>query len=172
MQGEYIPLGYIVSPHGIKGHVLIKTFSGEGNSLLRGIFLSVKISENEYRDLKISNVQPYKGLFRVKFEEIVDRNSSEKIAGKEIFIKREYLPKLNENEFYWVDLIGCSVYSTENEYIGIVEELIETGAVDVIVVKKDLEEHLYPLTESIVKKIDVSRKKIVVDVTIFREAGL
>ncbi len=172
MQGEYIPLGYIVSPHGIKGHVLIKTFSGEGNSLLRGVFLSVKIAENNYIDLKILEAKPYKGHFRVKFEEVIDRNSSEELTGKEIFIKREYLPKLEENEFYWVDLIGCSVYSTENEYIGVVEELIETGAVDVIVVKNGLEEHLYPLAESIVRKIDINTKTIVVDVTIFREAGL
>lgn len=170
MKGEeYLPLGYITSPHGIKGHVLLKTYSGEGTSLLRGLFLYLNTSVKDNVALKIKDSKPYKNAFIVKFEGIDDRNSSEELVGAEVFIKRSDLPEPDENEYYWIDLIGCDVYTVDGEFIGKVDYLIGTGAVDVIVVKKDKKEFLYPLSENVVKHIDIVSKKIVVDLSIFQE---
>lgn len=171
MQGdEYLPLGYIFSPHGIKGHVLLKTYSGEGTSLLPGIFLSLKIAKKNEIIVKILDCKPYKKAFLVKFEGIDNRNSSEELVGAKVFIKRSDLPELEKNEYYWVDLIGCDVFSVDGEWIGKVDSLIDTGSVDVIVVKKDKKEFLYPFSENVVKIVDIIPKKIIVDVSIFKES--
>jgi len=168
MQGdEYLPLGYILSPHGIKGHVILKTYSGEGTSLLRGIFLSIETAKKGNILLKILDSKPYKNSYLVKFEKIDDRNSAENLRGAKVFIKRADLPKTDENEYYWVDLIGCDVYDLKGKFLGKVKNLIETGAVDVIVVDGDKEDLLCPFSENFVKGVDVISKKIVIDISIF-----
>ncbi len=173
MQGdEYLPLGYILSPHGIKGHVILKTYSGEGYSLLRGIFLSLKTSSKDCIVLKILSCIPYKNNFLLKFEGVDDRNSSEKLIGAEVFIKRSDLPATEDNEYYWVDLIGCNVLTVEGTFIGRVENLIATGASDVLVVKNKNKEFLFPFSENVVKNVDITSKKIIIDVSIFNEEDL
>lgn len=172
MHGELIPLGYIVSPHGIKGHVLLKTYSGEGTSLLRGIFLFIKKNDNEYLSLKIIDARPYKKFFLVKFEEVFDRSASERLVGCEVYIKRDDLPETEEDEYYWIDLIGCDVYSLEGEYLGKVDSLIDTGSVDVFVVKNEKKEYLYPFSKNVVKSVDIKFKKIIVDISMFRDVDL
>lgn len=173
MQGdEYLPLGYILSPHGIKGQVILKTYSGEGSSLLRGIFLSLKTSKKDSIFLKILDCTPYKNNFLVKFEGVDDRNSSEELVGAQVFIKRSDLPATEDNEYYWVDLIGCDVFTEEGKFIGKVDSLIDTGAVDVIVVKNGNKEFLYPFSGNVIKSVDIILKKIIVDISIFGEEEL
>ncbi|MCX7769924.1 MAG: ribosome maturation factor RimM [Proteobacteria bacterium] len=168
MQGEeYLPLGYILSPHGIKGHVILKTFSGEGTSLLRGIFLSIKTNKKGFINLKILESRPYKKGFLVKFEGIDDRNSAEELVDSEVLIKRKDLPETEEHEYYWVDLIGCNVFTINDKFIGKVESLIETGGVDVIVVRDGKKEFLFPFSENVVKKVDINEKKIIIDESAF-----
>lgn len=172
MKGDLIPLGYIVSAHGIKGHVLLKTFSGEGTSLLRNIFLYLRKEDDTFLSLRLLESKPFKKFFIVKFETVNDRNMAESLANCMVFIDRTDIPKAEEDEYYWFDLIGCDVYSLNGKYIGKIDSLIETGGVDVIVVKHLAEEHLYPLIKDVVKEVDLLKKKVLLDISAFVEAGL
>ena len=74
-------------------------------------------------------------------------------------------PELEEGDYYWHDLIGCSVVNLEGYTMGTVTEMMETGSNDVLVVKantKDAfgkQERLIPfLYEQVVKRVDLTTK--------------
>lgn len=72
------------------------------------------------------------------------------------------LPKLNKNEFYWNDLIGCEIQNINGFLLGKVTGFIETGANDVFVVEGE-KQRLIPYTKKIVKNIELKQQQIIVD---------
>ena len=71
--------------------------------------------------------------------------------------------RLRENEFYYRDVIGCEVFLTDGVRIGVIEEIIATGANDVFVVRGDGKEVLVPVIEDVVKEIDIEGKRVVIE---------
>ena len=98
----------------------------------------------------------------VKIQEINDRELAREYANNPIAIERNALPKLDEEEYYWQDLIGCTVETTSGICLGQVKSLMETGSNDVLVVVGE-RERLIPYIDSVVISIDVTKKSIVVD---------
>jgi 16S rRNA processing protein RimM len=73
-------------------------------------------------------------------------------------IEKAKLPALEAGVYYWNDLIGLKVFTTEDQYLGRLESIIETGANDVYVVKGDAREILIPALKSVVHTIDIDAK--------------
>ena len=103
----------------------------------------------------------------LSLEGIDDRNKAQSLVGGEIFIERTALPEPEEGSYYWIDIIGLSVFSTDNQYIGCIESIMPTGGNDVYVVKNhnknDRHEILIPAIESVVLSIDIKNKMMRVD---------
>jgi 16S rRNA processing protein RimM len=98
---------------------------------------------------------------------ITSLSLGEMLVGSEIFIEKRILPDLEEGSYYWYDIIGISVFTTDDQYIGRVKSIIPTGSNDVLVVKdpnrdKD-NEVLIPVLESVVLEIDLKDKTMRVD---------
>ena len=70
---------------------------------------------------------------------------------------------MEEGTYYWVDLIGIGVFTTEKEYLGRIESIVETGSNDVYVVKNGEREILIPALETVVLDIDLGKKQMQVD---------
>ncbi len=85
------------------------------------------------------------------------------MIGGELFIPQSELPELDEDTYYWFDLIGIEVYTKTEEFLGRIESIIETGSNDVYVVKKHKKEVLIPALESVVLEIDLEHKRMQVD---------
>ena len=96
-----------------------------------------------------------------------DRDAAALFRGRDVAIPREAFPAAGENEFYWADLIGLEVVNEQDEKLGRVTEVFETGASDVLVVQgRDGEaekERLIPFLESVVRKVDLPGRVIRVD---------
>ena len=92
----------------------------------------------------------------------------ESLIGKEVFVKKEVLPNLEEGEYYWMDLLGMSVETQEGKKIGRVKEIFATGANDVYVVEGKRGEIFLPATEEVILSVD--REKGVM--TVSRKEGL
>ncbi|KAA1461413.1 ribosome maturation factor RimM, partial [Enterobacter hormaechei] len=82
----------------------------------------------------------------------------------------EQLPELDTGDYYWKDLIGCQVISTAGYNLGTVNDMMETGSNDVMVVKANLKdafgvkERLIPFLDGqVIKKVDLATKTIEVD---------
>ncbi len=115
----------------------------------------------EYRIVDVASVG--QGAIRVMLDGITDINLAQLLKGKNVFAAENDLPPPAENEFYYRDVIGCEVFLTDGVRIGVVEEIIATGANDVFVVRGDGKEVLVPAIEDVVKEIDVEGKRILIE---------
>jgi 16S rRNA processing protein RimM len=161
-----IRIGRIVAIHGLRGAVRFRPDYPESDSIrsVKRIFLADSddgIDAHEYRILL--NASHTKGTARLMLEGIIDANAAEVLIGKTVFAAEGDLPPLEANEFYHRDVIGCEVFLTDNTRLGIVEEIIATGANDVFVVRGGGKEVLVPVIEDVVKEIDVAAKRVVID---------
>ena len=95
---------------------------------------------------------------------IDDREQAAALIGMDIHVAREQLPPPGKDEYYWVDLEGLEVVTTEDVVLGRVSHLFATGSNDVVVVRDGARERLIPFVQgSYVRSVDMSAKRMVVD---------
>ena len=132
MEKNKVCLGAIVGVHGIRGEVKIKCFCDEEKHLTAYGALS---NEQGDKTLDIKIVGHSKDLLRAKIKGVEDRNTAETFVGTGLYIERDKLPKLEDEEFYHTDLIGLEVRNLEREAVGKVNALYNFGAGDILEVK-------------------------------------
>lgn len=152
-------VGTIVNTHGIKGEVrLIATtdFSAErfvpGNKMVIDSKLKVEV--------EIATVRKHKQFILLSFKDLQNINFIEKYKGMDLFVDDTQIPTLDQNEYFYHDIIGLSIINNDDQsVIGTVKEILELPANDVWVVKRtqgaDL---LFPFTEQVVKEINLEDK--------------
>lgn len=122
------------------------------------------VERNKVRQaVKLKAGKPHGKTIIVHLEGVDDRNEAELWVGSDIYIRSDQLPELNEDEYYWSDLIGLKVVSVEGDDFGVIDHLLETGANDVIVVKGDRERLIPYVTGQVVKVVDLKENKMIVD---------
>lgn len=163
MKESLIPIGVIKKTFGIKGALRIKIYSGESRCLSPNINIFVEKKTGDYQKLKVVKSKQFKDFFIVQFEEIGSANEAEQLIGCNIFVERSDLPRLEEDEYYWIDLLGSQVYGLDNHFLGVLENIIETGGVDVFEIRDGEKELLIPFSKKFVKLINLIERKIVVD---------
>jgi 16S rRNA processing protein RimM len=166
-QDEFVSMGRVGAPHGIRGFVRIESFTEGKNGLLSYSpwFMRSK-GQKVWQEVALEKMQSHGEKALVKFTECDDRDAAGLMTGAEIGVRRSQLPRLPDNgAYYWTDLQGLSVVDEEGECHGRVVSLFETGSNDVMVVKsKEKKEYLVPFVQGlVVKRVDFLEKKIIVD---------
>ena len=128
IEHKKILVGKIVAPQGIRGEVRVQTFTDTPADFQK---LNVKSSKFNDGDFKFVRAVPNSTVIIAKVNGINDRNTAETLRGTELFIERDTLPDLKENEYYQADLIGFEVVRNEQK-IGIVDCFQNYGAGDII----------------------------------------
>jgi 16S rRNA processing protein RimM len=82
-----------------------------------------------------------------------DRNGAEAIDGRFVAAPKEALPETGEGEYYWADLVGLAVVNEQDECLGTVATLLNTGAHPVLVVRDGEVERLLPFVDGVVKRV-------------------
>ncbi|MEI1421360.1 ribosome maturation factor RimM [Bacillus cabrialesii] len=166
MTKRWFNVGKIVNTHGIKGEVRVisKTDFAEerykpGNTLY--LFMD---GRNEPVEVTVNTHRMHKQFHLLQFKERPSLNEVEELKNAIIKVPEEDLGDLNEGEFYFHEIIGCEVFTEDGELIGKVKEILTPGANDVWVIgRKGKKDALIPYIESVVKHIDVSEKKIEIE---------
>jgi len=155
---NFIKIGKITRHHGLKGEV---RFLYYGKVLSDFNYQELYIFEREEPvKLTVEKFRFHKNFVLIKFKEFnsIDEVES-KLKGRNVYIKEDQLPELEEDEYYWHDLIGCKVIDVEKGELGKVVDLINAGN-DVLVVKKGKSEILIPFIDSVILDVDVKNKII------------
>ena len=161
---SYLLIAKIVGTHGLKGTFRVysyaeslSVFKPDSLILMRNTKGSEKIHVvNWAKSLKKTILLSLKGISTI--------SQAEALIGSGLFISKADLPEPEGGTYYWFDIIGLSVFAIiNNEYIGIVESIIQTGGNDVFVVKDGDKEILIPGIESVVLSIDFNQKIMTVD---------
>jgi 16S rRNA processing protein RimM len=163
----FIPVGKIVGAHGVKGNVKVYSYA-EFLSVFKPGSLILLINPKGFeKNYKIKWVKPHGRTVLLSLEGVENRKSVETLMGSLFYIERVTLPEPEDGSYYWLDIIGLSVFTTNDEYIGLVESIIPTGSNDVFVVRNPNKDHdnetLIPVLESVVLEIDLKLKIIRVD---------
>ena len=156
-------IGKIVGVHGLKGTNKLRSYAESLSVFSPGSSILVSDTRGREESYEINWVKPHTGTPLVSFKEIANRDQAKKLIGAEVYIPQSELPELDEDTYYWFDLIGIDVYTRAEKFLGRIESIIETGSNDVYVVKWQEKEVLIPALESVVLNIDLAHKKMIVD---------
>jgi 16S rRNA processing protein RimM len=154
-------MGRITVPFGIKGWVKIHPYTETPDSLLAYPKWWIG-NDPDWRELQVEKAEVHGQSVAAKLAGCEDRDAAALYRGKQIAIARDAFPAAAENEYYWADLVGLEVVNEQDEKLGKVTEVFETGASDVLVVVGD-KERLIPFLESVVKQVDLQGRVVRVD---------
>ena len=158
-----ISFGKISKVHGLAGEVKFLPHSRQLDNIstLERIFIYKNPGEPP-TELIITKSRIHKNSAIIRIEGIDSIEDAEQLVGTTVYVETEDLNELDEGEYYWFDLIGLETYTDDGQFIGTVESLIDRSMQSLLVVKNENKEHLIPLTEPIVKEIDLENSKIVI----------
>ncbi|WP_019864264.1 ribosome maturation factor RimM [Methylovulum miyakonense] len=159
---ELINVGEVSGVFGIKGWVKVFSFTDDRENILNYSPWLLK-KGGEAKTVNVLEGALQGGAVVAKLEGITDRDQAAALMGWTIFITPEQLPKAAEDEYYWSDLIGLNVETVEGVQLGSVENLLETGANDVVIVKGERDRAIPFLQGQTVIRIDLPAQKMVVD---------
>ncbi len=155
-----LALGYISAVHGIKGWVKVHSWTRPMEAILD--YQPWLLGEDKKPVKIVDGRKQGKGLAAL-LPGFGDREQAATLVGLQIFVSRDQLPATDEDEYYWSDLEGLDVHTTNGEVLGRVERLMETGANDVLVIRGE-REHLVPFIQGqYVTRVDLEGGLIEVD---------
>lgn len=159
----FFALGRIVKTHGIHGEVQVYLYSDTESFFdCKDIFVQGIYGDKVPQ--RVLKARTKKGQSVIlTLEGVVDSTQAGSFVGKEIFLDSTLLSPLAEGEYYWHELEGLTVVSTRGEELGILSDILATGAHDVYVVKGDKGEVLVPAVGQMVKEIDLEKGVMKVD---------
>ncbi|MBA3660313.1 MAG: ribosome maturation factor RimM [Gammaproteobacteria bacterium] len=163
-EAAYIVVGKIGSSHGTQGWLKIQTYTEFGASILDYHPWYLTNTEQTARhliEIEESRIQ-LNGIL-VKFKDIDSPEEAKRLTNQLVCVPQSQLPALPADEFYWSDLIGLQVINQQGERLGIVTNLMETGANDVLIVKDDKEHGIPYLPGTVILKVDLEKGEIHVD---------
>ena len=152
---EILQVGVITSTHGVRGEVKVFPTTDDVKRFkkLKEVILD---TGKEQKTLEIEGVKFFKQFVILKFKGIDNINDVEKYRQKSLYVTRENAVRLRRNEYFIADLMGLTVRNEEEEEIGILREVLETGANDVYVIDlKDGRELLLPAIKDCVLHVDI-----------------
>ena len=159
---ERIIIGKILRPRGIRGEVKVLPLTDIPGRFEQLDEVYVEIAPGEVHSLSIAQVKSYKGFVYLSFHGIDTVSGLEELRGKYLQVGRMQVPELPENEFYHFEIIGAEVYTEDDRFLGIVSDIVETGAHDVFIVRDADREYLIPSHPDIVTQIDRTAARITV----------
>jgi 16S rRNA processing protein RimM len=157
-----LSIGKIVGAHGIKGVIKVFSYAESTARYKSGMPLYLKDSRGNGFALKVDWAKPHSKTILLSLEGIRTRGQAEKLIGSEVFIERSELEVLEEGVYYWIDLMGLSVYSLAGDYLGQIRSIVRTGSNDVYSVKRmdgtTEIEVLIPALASVVRDVDLDQR--------------
>lgn len=161
-KADKICVGAIVGAFGIKGELRIKSFCADPDAIGDYGTLTSEDGSQSF-DLKI--VGPIKGGYAARIEGVRYRDQAEDLKGVALFASRDALPSLPDDEFYYSDLIGLSVFDTGGVKLGKITAVHDHGAGDFLEINAIGQKNLalLPFTKEAVPTVDLGAGKVIID---------
>ncbi|AXS84669.1 MULTISPECIES: ribosome maturation factor RimM [Marinobacter] len=161
-------IGRITSVFGVKGWLKVFSYTDPKEGILNYPDWTLDL-DGKRIPARLEEGRRQGQAIVVRLKGIDDRELARTYCGAEVRVSRAELPELPDGEYYWFQLEGLEVFTVEDECLGKVHHLIETGSNDVLVVQAtagsiDQRERLIPyLPDQVVRKVDLASQRMVVD---------
>jgi 16S rRNA processing protein RimM len=155
---DLVLLGIVGAPHGVRGEVRIKAFTGDPLAL--GDY--GPLVDETGRRFEIADLRPAKEVVVARLKGVTSREAAELLNGVKLFVERARLPAPeDEDEFLQADLIGCSVVDADGAILGTVTAVADYGAGDLLDIETpDGRSVLMPFTKAFAPRIDIAARRI------------
>ena len=157
-------VGVITSTHGVRGEVKVFPTTDDMNRFkkLKSVILD---TGKEHKTLNIEGVKFFKNMVILKFKGFDNINDVEMWRQKDLLITRDQAVKLSPDENFIVDLIGLTVMTDAGEKLGVMKDVLQTGANDVYIVKMESgKEVLLPAIKDCILNVDLEKGEMLVHV--------
>lgn len=157
-----LEVGQIVNTFGIKGFVKVKPWVNDIERFddLKKVYVKIK---KEVKELEIEEVKYHKDMVLIKFKGIETVEQAETLRNSYLEINREDAIPLEEGTYFIADLLESDVYTDEGELLGKLEDIYNSGAKDIYVVKNELGKTiLLPGIPEVIKEVNIEESKIIV----------
>lgn len=151
--GEFVAVGRVIRPHGVRGVLLVSAISPILESLRAGS--QVWLGDGELK-AKVSYLRPHRRRYLLALEELTDRDQAETWRNAEVNVASGGAADLPEGSYFYWQVLGLQVVTEGGERLGEIKSIIETGANDVYVVQ-DAEgrEVLLPAIADVIRSVDL-----------------
>lgn len=157
-----IDVGRISGLYGVRGWLKVFSYTDPRENILRYRPWYIR-QGGQWREVEIAEGRRHGKTVVVRLPNIDDRDQARALLDTDIAIRREQLPPPAPGEYYWSDMIGLQVVTTEGVELGVIDHLIETGANDVICIKGERERLIPYDPEGVITDIDLDAGVMTVD---------
>jgi 16S rRNA processing protein RimM len=164
---DLVLVAHVTGAYGISGWVRLRPYSSDAAALLHA--KTWWLDKPELHDVDVMQVRTQGEDIVAHLMGVESRNAAEDLRGVTVQIRRAHFPPLDDNEFYWIDLIGHDVVNLAGEALGKVIGLIDNGAHPILRVEvpaqgtEKAQELLIPFVDRFVPKVDQQAKVITAD---------
>jgi len=157
----FVEIGLFIGPHGIKGEVKVKSFKEIPENLFvyEEFFLG-----NQTKPIKLKLVRKIKQNLICIVEDIKTRNEAEKFKNLILYVRRDNLPLLKDDEFYQRDLLDFQVYNLERHNLGFVTSFNDFGGGLLVEVEKNKKRFYLPIGKPFLKDINYKDKEVILNI--------
>jgi len=157
----FVEIGLFIGPHGIKGEVKVKSFTEIPENLFvyEEFFLG-----NQTKPIKLKLVRKIKQNLICIVEDIKTRNEAEKFKNLILYVRRDNLPLLKDDEFYQRDLLDFQVYNLERHNLGFVTSFNDFGGGLLVEVEKNKKRFYLPIGKPFLKDINYKDKEVILNI--------
>jgi len=156
-----ILMGKVAAVHGIKGQLRVIPYSGMSDNMLLCKSLLLRDAKGSIEQFGVTSAAIHGKKLLVTLKGFSGINQVLHFVGSEVLLYKEQLSEPEEDEYYWNDLIGMKVVTTDGVDLGSLDSIIETGSNDVYVAVLNGREFLIPaLTDTV--SVDIHAKLITV----------
>jgi 16S rRNA processing protein RimM len=161
---ELVVIGRVVKPQGRRGEVLVHPLSDRPDRFASLVRVLLAGPGGEAREVRVTSSWPHKGRHVLKLEGVDSIDDAECLRGWNLGIAEEELAPLPEGSYYHHELKGLTVADVAGVELGVVEDVMETGAgAPILVVKGPRGEILVPLATDFVKQVDLAGERVVIE---------
>ena len=152
-----IAVGRISGTHGIRGQLRLHSYSGNLESLQAAKQVLIRFPAGATRQVTLKKAVYHSGKFLLTLDGFDTIEKSQELTGCELLLQRDQLPAPDADEYYWQDLLGLSVVTTEGQELGTLKDILETGANDVYLVRNETTRHEYliPAIASVISSVNL-----------------
>ena len=171
MKQEYLLLGEIVRPQGIRGEVKVRHYTDDPDRFhdLEIVFLKRGDSYEQMTgtDSRVQGDDVY-----LKFEGVEDRNEAEKLRNIQLWVDRDNAVELGEDEVFIADILGAKAFDTKGNPVGVLKDVLTPGGVDVFVLKTPKGTLMFPALKEVLLEMNADEGKLVLDENKLEEVAL
>ena len=156
---EYLMIGEVLKPQGIRGEAKVKPYAADSDDFLRWKMLYIQ-RNNDFEPIAAKCSRVHDGFAYITLGDCANPNDVERLRGTQLYIRRDQTVQPEEDETFICDLIGCEAVDENGNVLGKLTDVLQHGPVDVYVFRRQRGSFMAPALKAVFPSVDVAARRI------------